>query len=270
VARTRSSDDAIAPGLSLRALSRTRQRRRERSFHVVVTAGPTREYLDPVRFLSNGSSGRLGYAIAAAAAGKGHRVTLISGPVELATPTGVDTIHVVSAAEMASATKRAFRTADAAVFAAAVSDYRPARRSRHKLAKHRNGWAIRVLPTVDIAAAIGRIKGRRITVGFALEDRAGRKHAEAKLRRKHFDAIILNDPSNIAADQARADVHLRGGGWTRWPLMPKRRMARRIVRLLEWLLEQERDRPRNRSSARQPEGRGSGRLAMRLTGPVFS
>ncbi|MEK6643728.1 MAG: phosphopantothenoylcysteine decarboxylase [Planctomycetota bacterium] len=207
------------------------------SLRVVITAGPTREHFDSVRFISNASSGRMGYAIAEAARDAGHRVTLISGPVEIAPPRGVKTIRVVSAAEMARETRLAFHDTDAAIFAAAVSDYRPKARAKRKGPKSSRDQRIVLVPTVDIAASLGRIKGRRVTIGFALEDHNGRAHAEAKLARKSLDAIILNDPSNIGSDRASAELLRRDGPWVKWPRSSKRAMARRIVAELERLAQ---------------------------------
>lgn len=179
----------------------------------------------------------MGYAIAEAARDKGHRVTLISGPVELDPPGGVKIVPVVSAAEMLKATRRAFRGADAAVFAAAVSDYRPGRRSGTKGAKSKSGKRIVLVPTVDIAAAMGKQKGRRATIGFALEDHNGRAHAEGKLARKNLDAIILNSPTNIGSRLATAELLRRGGAWKKWPRCTKAVMARRIVSELKLLVQ---------------------------------
>lgn len=179
----------------------------------------------------------MGYAIAEAARDAGHHVTLISGPVELERPRGVTVVPVESAAEMLRATRTVFRGADAAVFAAAVSDYRPVRRAGMKVAKATSGKRIVLVPTVDIAAAMGRVKGRRITIGFALEDHNGRAHAEGKLARKLLDAIILNSPTNIGSRSATAEMLRRGGAWKKWPRCTKAVMARRIVSELESLVQ---------------------------------
>lgn len=179
----------------------------------------------------------MGYAIAEAARDAGHRVTLVSGPVELDRPRGVTVVPVISAAEMLSATRQAFRSADAAVFAAAVSDYRPRQRAGTKGAKSSSGKRIVLVPTVDIAAAMGKVKGKRVTIGFALEDHNGRAHAEGKLARKNLDAIILNDPRNIGSRLAMAELLRRGGAWKRWPRCTKAVMARRIVSELETLVQ---------------------------------
>ncbi len=214
----------------------SRSKSRRRRFRIVVTAGPTREFFDSVRFISNPSSGKMGYAIAESAAAAGHSVVLISGPVALGPPKGVRTVSVVTAAEMASATKEAFADADAAVFTAAVCDYRPRRRASRKVAKKGRGKSVELIPTEDIAASIGRIKGDRVTIGFAMEDHSGRAHAEKKLLRKNCDAIVLNGPGNVASDRAEVEFLARGGRWTRWAAGSKKRVAGRLVRELERLL----------------------------------
>lgn len=175
----------------------------------------------------------MGYAIAEAAAAAGHHVTLISGPVAIPAPKGVKTIVVVTAAEMADAAKRAFRKADAAVFTAAVCDYRPRRRTTHKLAKKPAPKTVELIPTEDIAAALGKIKGDRITIAFAMEDHAARAHAERKLIRKNCNAIVLNGPKNVGSDRARVEYLERGGQWQRWPAASKQTIARRLLKRLE-------------------------------------
>jgi len=178
----------------------------------------------------------MGYAIARAAVAAGHRVTLVSGPVALPPPNGVETIHVETGAEMARAAKRAFRSADAAVLCAAVCDYRPAVRSKRKQPKLTAGLQLTLVPTEDIAASLGRIKGARVTIGFALEDHDGLAHAFTKMQRKRFDAIVLNDLSNIGGDQASATFILADGTMIEWPSSSKPRMGHRIIRELEKLV----------------------------------
>jgi phosphopantothenoylcysteine decarboxylase/phosphopantothenate--cysteine ligase len=202
---------------------------------ILITAGPTREYFDSVRFISNPSSGKMGYAIADAARARGHQVTLVTGPVALRPPPGVCTIPVETAAEMAAAARNAFVHCDAAVFTAAVCDYRPARRAKLKLPKSGRAMSVRLVPTEDIAATLGRIKGRRMTIGFAMEDHSARAHAVRKLNRKHCDAIVLNGPENVGGDSARVEFLVRGARWQRWPAGTKKDVARRLVRALESL-----------------------------------
>ena len=204
---------------------------------LLVSAGPTREFFDPVRFITNPSSGRMGYAIAKAAAARGHEVTLVSGPVGIEPPAGVKLVSVVTAAQMAAACKRAFRRADAAVMAAAVCDYRPARRAGRKVPKTNRPIRVVLEPTEDIAASLGRRKGRRVLVGFALEDHTGRLHAERKLRAKHFDLIVLNGPANIGMDNAVVEFYSPARGWVGPVRGTKNAIARQIVRLIEQPLQ---------------------------------
>ncbi len=213
--------------------------------NVLITAGPTREYLDTVRFISNPSSGKMGYAIAAASAAAGHHVTLISGPVALGPlgpvqlPAGVELVRVTSAAEMAAAAKAAWPAADAAIMTAAVCDYRPARRASRKRAKATTSLSLTLVPTEDIARALGRTKRpHQVLLAFALEDHDARAHAEAKLARKNCDAIALNDPGTINADQAQMDVLIRGAQWQHWRRGGKAQIAARLVRLVARLHRQ--------------------------------
>jgi len=208
----------------------------KRRLNIVITAGPTREYLDTVRFISNPSSGKMGYAIARAAANSGHRVTLVSGPVAIAPPPGVMVIQVETGAEMSRETKRAFKSADAAILCAAVCDYRPAKAFKRKQPKSTNGLSLLLVPTEDIAASLGKIKEDRITIGFALEDHDGPAHALAKMQRKRFDAIVLNDLGNLGGDRASAVFMTADGEREVWPPVSKAQMGRRIIRRLESLI----------------------------------
>jgi phosphopantothenoylcysteine decarboxylase / phosphopantothenate---cysteine ligase len=203
--------------------------------HILVTAGPTREFFDTVRFISNPSSGRMGYAIADQAARRGHEVVLVSGPVELPDPPGVRVERVVSAAEMFDASVAAFETCDAAIMTAAVCDYRPSRRLDHKLKKQARVRPIQLQPTQDICAHLGRIKAGRVVIGFAMEDRDHRAHAEAKLKRKCCDAIVLNGLANVGGDEAEVEILTTGGGWTGPFFGSKADMAGRVVDLVERL-----------------------------------
>ncbi|MEE8170759.1 MAG: phosphopantothenoylcysteine decarboxylase [Phycisphaerae bacterium] len=202
---------------------------------ILITAGPTREFFDSVRFLSNPSTGKMGYALARAAASRRHKVVLVSGPVALDPPSGVRCIRVVSAADMYDACRTAFRSCDVAIFTAAVCDYRPARRFSTKRAKKAEPWHMVLRPTRDIAAMLGRVKGRRITVGFAMEDHNGRAHAERKLCKKALDMIVLNGPQNVGSDRAQVEVLARAGTWVRWPGRLKSAVAERLIRELERL-----------------------------------
>ena len=163
---------------------------------LLVTAGPTHEAIDPVRFIANASTGKMGYAIAAAAAKRGAEVTLVSGPTSLPCPEGVRRIDVVSAAQMRDAAVSAFENADAAVCTAAVADYTPAHPADHKLKKaHEHLDTIELVETADILAELCASKTDRVVVGFAAETNNLIPNAQAKLARKGADAIIANDVS---------------------------------------------------------------------------
>jgi phosphopantothenoylcysteine decarboxylase/phosphopantothenate--cysteine ligase len=201
--------------------------------NILVSAGPTREYFDSVRFVSNPSSGKMGYAIAREAVRRGHAVTLVSGPVALAAPAGVKVEHVTSAAEMAAACKRAFRRADAAIMTAAVCDYRPARREKLKLPKHTKPFELILEPTEDIAAALGRTKGRRLLIGFAMEDHDPHVKAERKLLKKNCDLIVMNGPANVGAADAVVEFFSPEDRWSGPIQGSKAAVARRLVRRIE-------------------------------------
>lgn len=212
-----------------------RPRARARRRRVVVTAGPTREHVDPVRFLSNESSGRMGFAIAAAAAAAGCQVTLVAGPVQLETPRGVRRVDVVSARDMLAATRAAFAEADALFMAAAVADWRPARRLAGKWRKKDDGSERATLELVrnpDVLATLARTKGERLVVGFALETADGLRRAQAKLRRKHLDYIVLNDASALNAARAAVTILGRDGSRRELRALSKERIATALIALL--------------------------------------
>ncbi len=204
---------------------------------ILITAGPTREFFDTVRFISNPSSGKMGYALARAAKRRGHEVVLVSGPVALRPPAGVETIDVTSAAEMSRACKKAFVDCDAVIATAAVCDYRPESRLDHKLKKRAKTRSIRLLPTEDILAGLGRRKGKRVVIGFAMEDHSAHRNAESKLRRKNLDAILLNGPENIGGNRARMELLVQGREWEAWKPASKASVATRVIQLAEELSE---------------------------------
>jgi phosphopantothenoylcysteine decarboxylase/phosphopantothenate--cysteine ligase len=160
--------------------------------HVVVTAGPTYEDIDPVRFIGNRSSGRMGFAVAAAAAEAGARVSLVAGPVRLETPAGVERTDVRSAVEMRDAAVRLARDADVFIGVAAVADYRPAARAEHKIKKGQPRQTLELVGTPDIVAEVAALPGRPFTVGFAAETERLREHALEKLSGKSLDMIAAN------------------------------------------------------------------------------
>ena len=203
--------------------------------HVVVTAGPTREYVDPVRFLSNESSGKMGFAIAEAAVQAGHRVTLVAGPVHLDTPDGVRRVDVVSARDMLAAVRAAFSKADALIMAAAVADWRPARRLAGKWRekdKGANTTELRLVKNPDILRTVARRKGERIVIGFALETGEGLKRARAKMQRKNANFVVLNGPATLNAERAQVTILDAWGGLERIEAASKATVARKIVGLL--------------------------------------
>lgn len=196
---------------------------------VLVTAGPTREYLDAVRFISNASSGKLGFACARAAARAGHRVTLVTGPVALEDPPGVRTVRVLSADDMYRAVMRAFPACDAVVMTAAVGDYRAADRFPGKLKKKGGTLTLRLERTRDILREMGARKGRRVLVGFALEVEDAVAQALLKYKKKNLDYVVLNAPRTFGADRMDARVYRAGRVVKRFRGAPKDAVARWIV-----------------------------------------
>jgi phosphopantothenoylcysteine decarboxylase/phosphopantothenate--cysteine ligase len=198
----------------------------------LVTAGPTREPLDPVRFVSNRSSGKQGYAIAQALAQAGAETVLVSGPVEIAAPAGVRLIQVETAMEMLAACERSL-PADIGVFAAAVADWRPLTRANQKLKKSDEGTSpvIPLAPNPDILAAIAHHKQRpALVIGFAAETEQVIAHAQAKRLAKGCDWIVANDVSGDVMGGDRNRVHLiDASGVDDWPLLDKADVARRLV-----------------------------------------
>ena len=204
--------------------------------HFVVTAGATIEAIDPVRYITNHSTGKMGYAIAASLARRGAEVTLVSGRTTLPTPEGVKRVDVLSAADMYNATTEAFATADGAVMCAAVADYTPATVAEHKIKKSDDDMAIQLVRTKDIAAALGAVKGNRLLVGFALESDAGVESAQSKLSRKNLDFIVLNSLTDKGAgfgvDTNKVTFIDKQGSQT-LPLMSKSDVAESIVDKIE-------------------------------------
>ena len=198
---------------------------------ILITAGPTREYIDPVRFITNRSSGKMGYAVARAALERGCEVVLVTGPVNIAPPEGARVVHVESAAEMAAAVKREAADCDAVVMAAAVADYRPARISEHKLKKLPGGMFLELERTEDILASLGAAKQPgQLLVGFAAETDDLLENAAAKLRRKNLDWIAANKVCDgFGADTDLVTLLGRNGEVVELPLAPKPEVARMIL-----------------------------------------
>ncbi len=200
----------------------------------LITAGGTREYIDPVRYISNASSGRMGHAIAQAAVNKGHDVTLISTAGHLAVAESVKVIYVESAAEMFEAVMENFDGCDILVMAAAVADYTPAGPSPTKIRKSGDELTVRLIPTRDILlwAADHRQQGQ-LLVGFALEDIDIKARAEQKMAEKNLDMIVANTPEAISAEQSQVQILTRKGKWQQWPIADKSVTAEKIVSQIE-------------------------------------
>jgi phosphopantothenoylcysteine decarboxylase / phosphopantothenate---cysteine ligase len=173
---------------------------------ILVTAGPTREYLDDVRYLSNDSSGRMGYALAEAARDAGHDVLLVSGPVHLPPPRDCDSVRVNTTAEMRDACVARFAECDGVIAAAAVCDYKPLNRVTGKISKTGGPIMLEMIETDDVLAELGRLKGRRWVLGFALEAANARENALQKLRAKNCNWIVLNGPAAIGAENNSVEV----------------------------------------------------------------
>jgi len=204
---------------------------------LLVSAGPTREYLDPVRFLSNPSSGRMGYAVAEAARDRGAEVVLVSGPTCLKAPWGVEVVRVESALEMRQALLERYPWAKAVVMAAAVADYRPAEVLKDKEPKAEAEKTIRLVPNPDILKELGERKEGRVLVGFAMETASGLERAQEKLRRKNLDLIALNwvNREGVGFGSPENEVVLiaRDGRVLELPRMEKRQVAHRILDLVK-------------------------------------
>jgi phosphopantothenoylcysteine decarboxylase/phosphopantothenate--cysteine ligase len=201
---------------------------------LLVTAGPTQESFDAVRFISNPSTGKMGYAVAEAAAARGARVTLVSGPTNLAPPAGVETVGVRTAEEMLTACVSAMPETDWVVAAAAVSDYRPQTTSPGKLKKGEGDLTVTLVRTPDVLAEIGLLRrADQVLCGFAAETDDLLRNARGKLEAKHLDLIVANDLTGQGAgfgvDTNRVTLLPRDGSPQELPLLPKREVATRIL-----------------------------------------
>lgn len=202
----------------------------------LVTAGPTVEAIDPVRFISNHSTGKMGYAIADELASRGAEVVLVSGPVSLPAPYGVRRVDVVSARQMYEAAIEGFGEADGAVMCAAVADYTPSVTSETKI-KRKGDTSIALRPTKDIAAELGAVKGEKLLIGFALETDNEVSNAMGKMERKNLDYIVLNslrdEGAGFGCDTNKVTVLGRDGSVVDCPLASKAEVASRIADLVE-------------------------------------
>ncbi len=203
---------------------------------ILITAGPTREYIDPVRFITNASTGRMGYALAESAQKAGHEVTVLSGPVALAPPAGCRMRQFVTVQELGELLAESFPQCDALAMAAAVGDFAVAGCAERKLPRSDGPITLSLLPTEDMLAAVGRAKRHgQIIVAFALEQGA-REDVEArarrKLRAKNADFIVLNSPSAMGAEASEACVLSPDGCVLPWSRRSKEALAGKIVNLL--------------------------------------
>jgi phosphopantothenoylcysteine decarboxylase/phosphopantothenate--cysteine ligase len=225
---------------------------------VLVSAGPTQEPLDPVRYLSNHSSGKMGYALARVARRRGAEVTLVTGPTALAAPPGVATVQVTTARAMARAMDDSFARATIVVMAAAVADHRPAVALDRKMKKGAAGISLALQKNPDIVRGLGARKGRRLLVGFAAETHDLAGEARRKLRAKRLDLIVANDVTvpgaGFGADRNTVLLLDAGGHEESLPLLPKEEIAERI---LDWVAAR-------RTLRRRP---GSGRATRRRSPP---
>ncbi len=200
---------------------------------ILVTAGPTREDVDPVRFLTNRSSGKMGYALAEAAIRRGAHVVLISGPTDLPVPEGADWVPVRTTEEMRHAVRERASDRKIVIMAAAVSDYRPAAPQAQKMKRGGGRLVLELEPTPDILAELGREKGSRLLVGFAAETEHVRENARGKLARKHADMIVANDLTQPGAgfdsDTNIVTLFLRDGREIPLPRLSKFEVANRIL-----------------------------------------
>lgn len=200
--------------------------------NVVVTAGPTREPIDPVRYITNRSSGKMGYAIAEAACIRGAQVVLISGPTDLKAPVGVETVKVTTVQEMSEAVTEKFIGADVFISAAAPADFTPAQQRDQKVKKAEQ-WVLELDKAVDILATLGKRKGDAVLVGFAAETENIEEYAQSKLEKKNLDLIVANDVSvgseTFGSDTNQVTLISRTGETVHWPRMSKREVANGIL-----------------------------------------
>jgi len=197
---------------------------------ILITAGGTREYIDPVRFISNASSGRMGYALARAALKAGHKVTFITAPTSQKPPSAAKLVNVETTAQMFEAVKKHFSRCDCLIMAAAVADYTPARPAKHKVRKTGKPLTVELKPTVDILQWAGKHKKKdQIVIGFALEDRNLKARSEKKLNEKNLDMIVANTCAAIGADKSTVQIKMPGREWLKLPKSSKTVIAGKIV-----------------------------------------
>lgn len=205
--------------------------------NILITAGGTREYIDPVRFISNASSGKMGYALARAAAKAGHNVTLISANTLLRTPKNARVVEVATSDQMYKAVRAELPRCDCLIMAAAVSDYKPTASSQTKIKKEQAEMTLTLKPTRDILKWAGKHKkAGQILVGFALEDKNLLKNAEKKIAAKNLDMIVANQPTAIGAEISTIHIKTKTADWQIFENITKDASARQILRHAEQLL----------------------------------
>jgi len=200
---------------------------------ILITSGPTRQYLDPVRYLTNASSGRMGRALAEAALAAGHEVTIVSGPVDVAYPPAAKVIDVVSTEEMLSAAQEAFTECDGVIGVAAPCDYRPRRVEPGKITKTGQPLELELIETPDVVATLGAAKTHQWLVGFALETDDQRLRALAKLEKKSCDLMVLNGPEAMHAANTQVEVIDRNGAVLDVYAGTKEQVAAALFHLIE-------------------------------------
>jgi len=200
---------------------------------ILITSGPTRQFLDPVRYLTNASSGRMGRALAEAAIALGHDVVIVSGPVEVEYPSQARVVPVISTEDMLGCAAREFDACDGLIGAAAPCDYRPVRVESHKIPKTGQPIDLHLIETDDVVATLGARKGRRWVVGFALETEDHRLRALAKLERKFCDLMVSNGPQAISATDNEVEVLTPSGEVLASIAGAKETVARCILAIIE-------------------------------------
>jgi len=218
---------------------------------ILITSGPTREYLDPVRFLTNASSGRMGTALAAAALESGHEVVVVTGPVEVRYPRQARVVSVVTTSEMLEACREVFARCDGLIAAAAPCDYRPVAPAEHKIRKTGSPLGLHLIETPDVVASLSEDRSSQWMVAFALETEDPRIRAMQKLERKSCDLIVVNGPQAIHSRRTSLEVLDRQGNVLLGVSGTKKAVARQLMALFERELM-------HRTSAARPLGEPSG------------
>jgi phosphopantothenoylcysteine decarboxylase/phosphopantothenate--cysteine ligase len=202
----------------------------------LITAGPTREAIDPVRYISNRSSGKMGYAIAEAAIEAGHDVTLVSGPTNLPLPRGAQLISILTSDEMYDAVHRHLLDCDVLVMCAAVADYKPSKPSAQKIKKRNETFSLQLVPTRDILASLPQDRPF-LVVGFAAETHDIKENAQQKLHAKNCDIVVANDVSDpnigMENDENEVTIFFKNGEEKRFSRAPKTNLARELIKILE-------------------------------------